>query len=67
MTKVVVRENELPESALRRLRRAVEKSGVLAEVRRRQSHIPNSTAKRIARDLAAKRERRRIQAETEER
>lgn len=58
MSSIFVREHENFEAALRRFKRAVEKSGVLAEVRRREFFESRSEEKKRAKASAIKRFRK---------
>ncbi len=58
MPKVEVRSNESQEQLLRRFRKEVMKSRVLADVRRKRWHIPKSELRRIKAKKAARRMRR---------
>jgi small subunit ribosomal protein S21 len=62
MPVVQVREDESFESALRRFKRKVEKSGVLTELRKRQ-HFEKPSVKRKRKDAQAK---KKIQRKLEE-
>ena len=53
MSEVRVRENESLESALKRLKRSCAKSGVLAEVRKRE-HYESPSVKRRKKSEAAR-------------
>lgn len=53
MTTVLVREDESFESALRRFKKQVEKSGVLSEMRKRQ-HYEKPSVRRKKKALAAR-------------
>ena len=55
MAKTVVRNNESLEDALKRFKRDVNKSGALAEARRREYYVKPSVAKKIKK---AKREKK---------
>ena len=58
MPGIKVRDNEGFDSAVRRFKRIVEKSGVLSEVRRREFHETLSAKKKRARAAAVKRLRK---------
>lgn len=58
MPKVEARSNESPEQLLRRFRKEVMKSKVLADVRRKRWFIPKSELRRIKRKKAERRQRR---------
>lgn len=53
MTTILVREDESFESALRRFKKQVEKSGVLSEMRKRQ-HYEKPSVRRKKKALAAR-------------
>lgn len=57
MAEVKVRENEAFDDALRRFKRACERSGVLAEVRRRK-YYEKPSVRRKRKELAARKRRR---------
>ncbi|RMD51373.1 MAG: 30S ribosomal protein S21 [Candidatus Thermofonsia bacterium] len=59
MVKVKLRENESQEQLLRRFRKAVVKSSVLTDVRRKRWHVSKSELRRIAKKKAERRMRRR--------
>ncbi len=64
MPSVRVRENEYFDAALRRFKRACEKAGVMAEVRRREFYEkPTSVRKRKA-AAAVKRHAKKLQRES---
>ena len=58
MPGVRFREHEGFEQAMRRFKRAVEKSGVLSEVRKRERHVPASQLKQRTKAAAVKRLRK---------
>lgn len=58
MTRVVVKEGEPFEKALRRFKKRVEASGVLKELRRREYYLKPSIRKKEKRRAAEKRRRR---------
>ncbi|MCA9934091.1 MAG: 30S ribosomal protein S21 [Anaerolineales bacterium] len=58
MPKVEARSNESQEQLLRRFRKEVMKSRILADVRRKRWHIPKSEVRRIKQKKAARRMRR---------
>lgn len=68
MAFIYVREHENFEAALRRFKRAVEKSGVLTEVRRREFFESPSELKKRAKASAIKRanKKRRINGRVED-
>ena len=59
MAEVRVRENESLDSALKRLKRSCVKSGVLAEVRKRE-HYESPSVKRRKKSEAARKNRKRF-------
>ena len=64
MPGIKVRDNEGFESAMRRFKRDVEKSGVLSEVRRREFHETRSAKKKRAAAAAVKRFRKKQMRDT---
>lgn len=64
MTKVVVRPNEHIEGALRKFKRAVEKSGILSKARRCQYYEKPSIKRKRRRAAAVKRHLKRLSRET---
>ncbi|MEW5766625.1 MAG: 30S ribosomal protein S21 [bacterium] len=54
MAKIMVRDNESLDSALRRFKKEIQKSGILAEVRRRE-HYEKPSVKRKRKEAARKR------------
>ena len=58
LPKVEARSNESQEQLLRRFRKEVMKSRILADVRRKRWHIPKSEVRRIKQKKAARRMRR---------
>ena len=58
MPKVEAKSNETPEQLLRRFNKAVSKSRVLADVRRKRWFVSKSELDRIKRKKAARRTRR---------
>lgn len=58
LPEVKLRENESQEQLLRRFNKAVVKSNVLSDVRRKRWFVPKSELKRIERKKAARRVRR---------
>ncbi|MCA9958530.1 MAG: 30S ribosomal protein S21 [Chloroflexota bacterium] len=58
MPKVTARSNESPDQLLRRFRKEVMKSKVLADVRRKRWHVPKSEVRRIKKKKAIRRMRR---------
>ena len=59
MSEVHVRENESLESALKRFKRSCAKSGVLAEVRKRE-HYESPSVKRRKKSEAARKNRKKF-------
>ena len=59
MSEVRVRENESLESALKRFKRSCAKSGVLAEVRKRE-HYESPSVKRRKKSEAARKNRKKF-------
>lgn len=59
MPSVKAGSNESPDQLLRRFRKAVTRSGVLGEVRRRRWHVSKSEQRRIEKKKAMRRLRRR--------
>lgn len=58
MPKVTLRENESQEQLLRRFRKAVVKSSILTDVRRKRWHVSKSELRRIEKKKAERRARR---------
>lgn len=58
MPKVVLKENESPEQLLRRFNKAVVKSKVLTDVRRKRWFVSKSELRRIERKKAIRRQKR---------
>ena len=58
LPKVEAKSNETPEQLLRRFNKAVSKSRVLADVRRKRWFVSKSELERIKRKKAARRTRR---------
>jgi small subunit ribosomal protein S21 len=61
LTRVVLRNNESPESLLRRFRRKVTKSGNLSTLRKKRWFVSKSEEQRIAKKKAIRRHRQRLQ------
>lgn len=59
MTRVVTRDNESPESLLRRFRKQVTKDGILSTVKKKRFFVSKSEQRRMARRKAIRRERKR--------
>ena len=57
MSRVVVRENENFDEALRRFKRTVSRNGILMEVRKREFYVKPGVARRLKAE-AARRNRR---------
>lgn len=66
MAGVRARDNEGFEQTMRRFKRAVEKSGILAEVRKREHFVPPSQKKQRALAAAVKRLRKKMQRDNKE-
>jgi small subunit ribosomal protein S21 len=60
MAEVIVREDESFDEALRRFKKACERAGILAEIRRRERYEKPSV-RRKRKEMAAKKRRRRSQ------
>ena len=54
MARVVVRENEQLDDALRRFKRQVSRNGTLLEARKREYDVKPGVAKRLKREAARK-------------
>ena len=54
MARVVVRENEQLDDALRRFKRQVSRNGTLLEARMREYYVKPGVAKRLKREAARK-------------
>ena len=54
MARVVVRENEQLDDALRRFKRQVSRNGTLLEARKREYYVKPGVAKRLKREAARK-------------
>ena len=54
MARVVVRENEQLDDALRRFKRQVSRNGTLLEARKREYYVKPGVAKRVKREAARK-------------
>ena len=54
MARVVVRENEQLDDALRRFKRQVSRNGTLLEARNREYYVKPGVAKRLKREAARK-------------
>jgi small subunit ribosomal protein S21 len=64
MPSVRVKENEPFEAAVRRFKRACEKAGVLAEVRRREAYEKPTTERKRKAAAAVKRNQKRLSRES---
>ena len=62
MVKIVLREKETIQEAVRRLRKLVERTGLKRELRRRERYEKPSDVKRKAKDRAIRRAKKQIQA-----
>ncbi len=58
MAKVVVKENENLDDALRRFKRQVSRAGTLAEVRKREYYVKPGVARRLKSEAARKNNRK---------
>ena len=54
MAKVVLKENEVLDDALRRFKRQVSRNGTLAEARKREYYVKPGVKKRLKRENARK-------------
>lgn len=54
MARVVVRENEQLDDALRRFKRQVSRNGTLLEARKREYYVKPGVAKKLKREAARK-------------
>ena len=54
MARVVVRENEQLDGALRRFKRQVSRNGTLLDARKREYYVKPGVAKRLKREAARK-------------
>ena len=54
MARVVVRENEQLDDALRRFKRQISRNGTLLEARKREYYVKPGVAKRLKREAARK-------------
>jgi small subunit ribosomal protein S21 len=61
MPSVRLKENESPESALRRFKRACEKAGILPEARRREAYEKRTTLHKRKKAAAVKRYQKKVQ------
>ncbi|MES2212578.1 MAG: 30S ribosomal protein S21 [Pseudomonadota bacterium] len=66
MAGIRVKEHEPFDVALRRFKRSVEKSGILSEVRRRESFVKKSVQRKRALAAAVRRHRKRLQREVQD-
>ena len=60
MSRVVVRENESFDDALRRFKRTVSRNGILMEVRKREFYVKPGVARRLKSEAARKAKRKSI-------
>lgn len=67
MANVRVKEGEQPESAYRRFKRGVDKSGILAKVRSCEAHEKRTTMRKRKAAAAKKRLQKRLMRENPER
>jgi small subunit ribosomal protein S21 len=58
MSRVVVRENESFDDALRRFKRTVSRNGILMEVRKREFYVKPGVARRLKSEAARKKRRK---------
>ncbi|HAE16318.1 MAG: 30S ribosomal protein S21 [Solobacterium sp.] len=58
MSRVVVKENENLDDALRRFKRQVSRNGTLAEARKREYYVKPGVKKRLKREAARKNRKR---------
>ncbi len=58
MASVDLRDGESPEHLITRFRQAIQRDGILREIKQRRHFIPKSERRRIARAKAARRRRR---------
>ena len=63
MPGIRLKENESPETALRRFKRACEKAGILPEYRRREFYEKPTTMRKRKRQAAVKRYQKKVQRE----
>jgi small subunit ribosomal protein S21 len=63
MTTILLKENEPFEVAIRRFRRAIEKNGLIAELRERQSYEKPTTARKSKKAAAVKRLHKRLRSQ----
>jgi small subunit ribosomal protein S21 len=63
MPGIRLKENESPEVALRRFKRACEKAGILPEYRRREFYEKPTTMRKRKRQAAVKRYQKKVQRE----
>jgi small subunit ribosomal protein S21 len=63
MTTILLKENEPFEVAIRRFRRAIEKNGLIAELRERQSYEKPTTARKRKKAAAVKRLHKRLRSQ----
>ena len=58
MSRVVVKENENLDDALRRFKRQVSRNGTIAEARKREYYVKPGVKKRLKREAARKNRKR---------
>lgn len=58
MSKIIVKENETLDDALRRFKRQVSRNGTLAEARKREYYVKPGVARRLKSEEARKANRR---------
>jgi small subunit ribosomal protein S21 len=63
MTTIVLKENEPFEVAIRRFRRAIEKNGLIAELRERQSYEKPTAVRKRKKAAAVKRLHKRLRSQ----
>jgi small subunit ribosomal protein S21 len=63
MTTIVLKENEPFDVAIRRFRRTVERNGLIAELRERQSYEKPTTARKRKKAAAVARLRKRLRSQ----
>ena len=63
MTTIVLKKNEPFDVAIRRFRRTIEKNGLIAELRERQSYEKPTTARKRKKAAAVSRLRKRLRSQ----
>jgi small subunit ribosomal protein S21 len=58
MVRIIVRDNEHIDKAMRRFKRKVEKEGIMRDIKKKKHYLKPSEAKKEKRKLAAKRRRK---------